>query len=59
MSNNLNTVEDRNYHEAVASVENTLARLRGCPPEEIEELQQDISQLNEMYQKVTSGRVAW
>jgi small GTP-binding protein len=51
------TIEDRNYQEAVASVTNTLARLRGCPPEEVEHLQQDIAQLNEMYHKVTTGRV--
>ncbi len=51
------TSEDQNYREAIASVETTLARLRGCPPQEIEHLQQDISQLNEMYQKVTTGRV--
>jgi small GTP-binding protein len=50
-------IEDRNYREAVASVENTLARLRGCPPAEIAHLQNDISQLNEMYQKITTGRV--
>ncbi len=50
-------IEDRNYQEAVASVENTLARLRGCPPQELEQLQQDIAQLNAMYQKVTTGRV--
>ncbi len=49
--------EDRNYQEAVTTVRNTLARLRNCPPDEITHLQKDISQLNEMYQKITAGRV--
>lgn len=51
------TVEDQQYHDAIAAVENTLARLRGCPQEELAELQTDIRQLDEMYQKVTSGRI--
>ena len=52
-----NTVEDKQYRDAVSAVENTLARLRGCPPAELAELQADIKQLNDMYQKVTSGRL--
>ncbi len=51
------TIDDRQYQEAIASVENTLARLRGCPPEELEHLQSDINQLNDMYRKVTTGRI--
>ncbi|MGI9519537.1 MAG: YcjF family protein [Pirellulaceae bacterium] len=51
------TAEDRQYQEAIASVENTLARLRGCPAEELAELQGDVTQLNDMYRKVTTGRV--
>jgi small GTP-binding protein len=51
------TIEDRNYQQAVAAVKNTLARLRGCPPEEVAHLQQDIAQLNDMYRKVTTGRI--
>lgn len=54
---NPSSTEDLNYQQAVSSVENTLARLRGCPPEEVAHLQRDISQLNEMYRKVTTGRV--
>lgn len=51
------TIEDQQYREAIAAVENTLARLRGCPPQELAELQADIKQLEEMYQKVTTGRI--
>lgn len=51
------STEDRNYQDAVASVKSTLARLRNCPPDEVTHLQNDISQLNEMYQKITTGRV--
>ncbi|MFK7768870.1 MAG: GTPase, partial [Mariniblastus sp.] len=51
------TAQDANYLEAVKAVEKTLADLRGCPDNEREQLKKDISQLNEMYEKVTSGRV--
>ncbi len=57
MSHSQTTVEDQQYHDAIAAVESTLARLRGCPPQELAELQADIKQLDEMYQKVTSGRI--
>ena len=57
MTHSQTTVEDQKYHEAIAAVENTLGRLRGCPPRELAELQADIKQLEEMYQKVTSGRI--
>lgn len=57
MNNSQTTVEDQQYHDAIVAVENTLARLRGCPPDELAELQSDIKQLDEMYKKVTAGRV--
>lgn len=57
MSKPTQTIEDTQYQEAVAAVENTLARLKGCPPDERAALQADIQQLNEMYQKVTTGRI--
>ena len=52
-----NVLEDQGYQDSIAAVENTLARLRGCPPDELAELQADIQQLNDMYQKATSGRI--
>ncbi len=45
------------YVQAVESVRKTLEKLRGCPEAEKEKLQLEITQLNEMYEKVTSGRV--
>lgn len=51
------SVQDPKYQESIKAVEKTLAELRGCPDAEREQLQKDISQLNEMYEKVTSGRV--
>ena len=49
--------QDPQYLEAVAAVESTLDKLRGCPDAEKEQLQRDIQQLNEMYEKITTGRV--
>ncbi len=51
------TVDDPQYKEAVRSVEETLQHLRGCPEKERERLHKDIAQLNEMFDKITSGRV--
>ena len=51
------SAQDPQYLEAIRAVETTLAQLKGCPDKERERLQGDITQLNEMYQKVTSGRV--
>ena len=45
------------FNAAVDSVQATLAKLKGCPDVELEKLQGDISQLKEMYQKITTGRV--
>ncbi len=49
--------QDPQYLEAISAVESTLAKLRGCPDAEKRQLQLDIKQLNEMYDKITSGRV--
>ncbi|MFT7629551.1 MAG: small GTP-binding protein [Mariniblastus sp.] len=49
--------QDSNYLDAIKAVEKTLADLRGCPDAERERLKNDIFQLNEMYEKVTTGRV--
>jgi small GTP-binding protein len=49
--------EDPNYLEAVRAVEQTLNDLRGCPEAELQHLKNDVAQLNDMYEKVTSGRV--
>ncbi len=51
------SADDPQYKQAVEAVESTLSKLRGCPDSELERLQGDITQLNEMYQKITSGRV--
>ncbi|MDA7925171.1 50S ribosome-binding GTPase, partial [Mariniblastus sp.] len=56
MNDTLST-QDLNYQDAVTAVEKTLADLRGCPPKEREQLQADIAQLNEMHDKLTSGRI--
>lgn len=52
-----NSNQDPQYLEAVAAVESTLEKLRGCPDDEKRQLQTDIKQLHEMYDKITSGRV--
>ena len=55
---NGNINEDRRqYDEAVRSVESTLEKLRDCPEAEKQELLKDISQLQDMYNKVSDGRV--
>ena len=51
------SAQDPKYLESIRAVEKTLSELRGCPDAEREQLQHDISQLNEMYEKVTTGRV--
>ncbi len=51
------SIKDPQYQDAVRAVESTLAKLKGCPDDELERLQVDINQLNEMYEKVTTGRV--
>ena len=49
--------QDPNYLEAVRSVEKTLGDLRGCSDSERQHLLDDITQLNEMYDKISTGRV--
>ena len=55
----MNSISDNqdNYLDAVKAVEKTLNDLRGCPDNERDKLKGDIAQLNEMYEKVTSGRI--
>ncbi len=47
---------DQQYQQAIDSVQATLQKLRGCAPAEQEKLQQDIHQLQEMYDKISHGR---
>ena len=49
--------QDANYLEAVKSVEKTLGDLRGCSDAERQLLIDDIAQLNEMHDKISTGRV--
>ncbi len=51
------SVNDPNYREAVSSIEMTLAKLHGCSDQEKEKLQNELSGLTEMFEKVTTGRV--
>lgn len=46
-----------NYLDAVKAVEKTLNDLRGCPDKERDKLKGDITQLSEMYDKITTGRI--
>ncbi len=48
---------DDHYGQALASLQHTLEKLRGCQGEEQEQLRHDLEQLNQMAQKLTSGRV--
>ncbi len=50
-------LKDENYHRAMASVEQTLQKLRNCPVEEREKLRRDLTQLEEMLRKLETGRV--
>lgn len=45
------------YRQAIASLERTLDKVRGCRAEEKEHLRRDLDQLKEMVQKLTAGRV--
>jgi small GTP-binding protein len=45
------------YQQAVSSLENTLAKLRGCTDDEKAHLRRDLDQLQEMVRKLTTGRV--
>jgi hypothetical protein len=50
-------LKDQNYHRAMASVEQTLQKLRHCPGEEREKLRRELSQLEDMLRKLETGRV--
>lgn len=52
-----NAGRDHQYQQAIRALESTLSQIKGCPPEERDQLLKDVSQLEEMYQKVTRGRV--
>ena len=49
--------QDPQYLEAVRAVESTLAQLQACPEKERDAMQNDIAQLNAMYEKLSTGRV--
>jgi len=49
--------QDANYLEAVRTVEKTLGDLRGCSDSERQHLLDDITQLDEMHKKISTGRV--
>ncbi len=51
------SADDRRYLDALQSVRHTLDRFRGCSEKEKELLRRDLSQLQTMETKLTSGRV--
>jgi GTPase len=51
------TDDDVHYRRALGSLEQTIAQLRGCRPEEREMLRTELSNLEKMQQKLTGGRV--
>ncbi len=55
--NQTTIVNDEHYRQAIASVNHTLDRLRGCTDAERQHLHEDLAQLQDMVQKLTSGRV--
>jgi small GTP-binding protein len=54
---NVNPNQNQQYQSAIDSVRSTIAKLQSCSQKEREQLQNDFSQLNEMYQKITAGRI--
>ncbi len=48
---------DDHYRQAVASLERTIDRLRGCTDQEREHLHREWDQLQEMLAKLTDGRI--
>lgn len=48
---------EEHYRQAIASVERTMNRLRGCTDAEREHLHRDWDQLQQMLRKLTEGRV--
>ncbi len=57
MSQQNSQVDDPKFHEAIKSVESALGKLSGCSEKEREQLRHDIQQLEEMHDKLASGRV--
>ncbi len=55
--NEIPSIQDQQYREAMSAVQATLEKLRGCSGREREELQNDFAQLNAMHEKLTSRRV--
>lgn len=51
------TATEAHINEALASVQHAVEKFRGCTPEEKERLREDLSQLREMEEKLTHGRV--
>ena len=51
------STDDPQYLKAVDTVRSTLDKLRGCSEQEQEELQSDILQLQQMHDKLATGRV--
>ena len=49
--------DDQQFKQAIDAVQTTLGKLREGSESEQRELQSDITQLSEMYEKATSGRV--
>jgi small GTP-binding protein len=57
MTESLTALQDPQFRQAIAAVEHTLARLRDCSPEERAALEADVTQLGDMYRKITTGRI--
>lgn len=51
------TTHDEHYQEALSAVQQSLSRARTCTEAEKQELQRDLSQLQQMEQKLTRGQV--
>ena len=45
------------FEQALVTIQQAVAKYRGCTPEEKERLRKDLFQLQEMEQKLTQGRV--
>ena len=52
-----NSTDDQQFKQAIEAVQSTLSKLREGSESEQKELQADIQQLSEMYDKATGGRV--
>jgi len=52
-----NSTDDQQFKQAIEAVQSTLSKLRESSESEQKELQADIQQLSDMYDKATGGRV--